>query len=103
MTTVIAQRNLLFSVKGQTERRPLVIRLYAPQPVTPDSPLYRPGQETASCRVEFDGIAAGNLGDTFGADTLQAIQLAADIEPTLKRLSKEYDFYFPTGERYFDK
>jgi len=103
MTTVIAQRRLLFSVKGQAQRRPLVIRLYAPQPVSPDSPLYHPDQETASCRVEFDGIAAGDLGETFGADTLQALQLAADVEPTLKRLSKEYDFYFTTGEGYFDQ
>jgi len=103
MTTVIAQRNLLFSLKGQSLRRPLAIRVYAPVPVPPESPLYRPDQETASCRVEFDGIAAGSLSDTYGADTLQALQLAADVEPILRRLSKDYDFYFPTGEGYFDE
>jgi hypothetical protein len=43
------------------------------------------------------------LGDTYGADSLQALQLAADIEPVLKRLSHRCDFYFPTGEGYFDE
>jgi len=103
MTTVIAQRRLLFSLKGQTERKPLIIRIYAPQPVDPASPLYRPDGDIASCRVEFEGLDVEVLDEVFGADTIQALQLAADIEPTLKRLSKRYDFYFPTGEGYFDE
>ena len=103
MTTPIAERKLFFSEKGQTERKSLVIRIYAPRPVEPGSPLYRPDQETASCLVEFDGIPDASLGDTFGADSLQALQLAADVEPTLKRLSLRYDFFFPTGEGYFDE
>lgn len=103
MTTPIAERKLLFSIKGQTERKPLVIRIYKPRAVEPGSELFRPDQETASCFVEFDGIPDGTLGETYGADTLQALQLAADIEPTLKRLSLKYDFYFPTGEGYFDE
>ena len=55
------------------------------------------------CTVEFDGLPDETLGDTYGADSLQALQLAADIEPVLKRLSHRYDFYFPTGEGYFDE
>jgi hypothetical protein len=103
MTTPIAERKLLFSEKGQTERKPLVIRIYAPRPVEPNSPLYRPDQDTARCFVEFDGIPDASLGGTFGADSLQALQLAADVEPTLKRLSLRYDFFFPTGGSYFDE
>jgi hypothetical protein len=103
MDTPIAQRKLLFSKKGQPERKPLVIRIYAPRPVEPGSVLFRADQETASCLVEFDGIPDAALGDTYGADSLQALQLAADVEPTLKRLSLHYDFYFPTGEGYFDE
>ena len=53
--------------------------------------------------VQFDGIPEKAQGDNYGADSLQALQLAADIEPVLKRLSKRYDFYFPTGEGYFDE
>ena len=103
MTTVIAERRLLFSIKGQTERKPLTIRIHVPRPVEPGSVSWKPDHDTAVCLVEFDGIPDETLGETYGADSIQALQLAADIEPTLKRLSKRYDFYFPTGEGYFDE
>jgi hypothetical protein len=101
--TPIAERKLLFSVKGQLERKPLVIRIYVPRHVQPGSALFRADQDTASCLVEFDGIADTTLGETYGADSLQALQLAADVEPILKRLALKYDFFFPTGEGYFDE
>jgi hypothetical protein len=99
----IAERRLLFSAKGESERKPLVIRVFAPRPVDPASVSFQVAAGTAVCTVEFDGIPDETLGDTYGADSLQALQLAADIEPVLKRLSKRYDFYFPTGEGYFDE
>ncbi len=43
------------------------------------------------------------LGGVYGADSLQALQLAVDIEPILKRLSNRYDFFFPNGDGYFDE
>ena len=99
----IAERRLVFSEKGKSERKPLLIRIFPPQALDPASDLYRPDADTASCIVEFDGIPDANLGAVYGADSLQALQLAVDIEPVLKRLSKRYDFYFPTGEGYFDE
>lgn len=100
--TPIAVRHLLFSAEGESERKPLVIRLFAPRLVDPASVSFQVAPGTAVCTVEFDGIPDETLGDTYGADSLQALQLAADIEPVLKRLSKRYDFFFPTGEGYFD-
>jgi acyl carrier protein len=38
----------------------------------------------------------------YGADSLQALQLAVNVEPTLIRIGKKYDLYFPTGEGYFE-
>jgi hypothetical protein len=99
----IAERHLLFSAKGESERKPMVIRIFAPRPVDPASVSFQVAPGTAVCSVEFDGIPDETLGDTYGADALQALQLAADIEPVLKRLSKHYDFNFPTGEGYFDE
>lgn len=101
--TPIAERHLLFSAKGESERKPLVIRIFAPRPADPVSVSLELAPGTAACVVEFDGIPDETLGDTYGADSLQALQLAADIEPVLKRLSKRYEFYFPTGEGYFDE
>jgi hypothetical protein len=101
--TPIAERRLLFSEKGYSERKPLVIRIFAPRLVDPDSVQFRVDAETAVCDVEFDGIPNETLGQIYGADSLHALQLALDIEPILKRLSKRYDFFFPTGESYFDE
>lgn len=101
--TPIAERHLLFSAKGESERKPLVIRIFAPRLVDPASVSFQVATGTAVCVVEFDGIPDETQGDTHGADSLQALQLAADIEPVMKRLSKRYDFYFPTGEDYFDE
>jgi hypothetical protein len=98
----IAERHLLFSQKGKTKREPLVIRIFAPRPVDPASVSFQVAPGTAVCSVEFDGMQEEPVGDTFGADSFQALQLAADIEPVLRRLSERYDFYFPTGEGYFD-
>jgi hypothetical protein len=99
----IAERHLVFSEKGESERKPLVIRIFAPRPVDPASVPFQVSPGTAVRTVEFDGIPDETLGDTYGADSLQALQLAADIEPVLKRLRHRYDFYFPTGEGYFDE
>jgi hypothetical protein len=99
----IAERHLLYSEKGEAERKPLVIRIFAPRVVDPASVSFEVAAGTAVCTVQFDGIPDETLGDTYGADSLQALQLAADIEPVLQRLSKCYDFYYPTGEGYFDE
>lgn len=100
---LIAERHLLFSAKGESERRPLAIRIFAPRLVDPASVSFEVAPGTAVCTVEFDGIPDETLGDTYGADSLQALQLAADVDPVLRRLSKRYDFFFPTGEGYFDE
>ena len=100
---LIAERRLVFSEKGSSERKSLLIRICAPQPVDPGSVQFRPDADTSSCLVEFDGIPDANRGEIYGADSIQALQLAVDIEPMLKHLSKRYDFYFPTGEDYFDE
>ncbi len=103
LETPIAERHLVFSEKGKSERKPLVIRVFAPTSVDPASVSFQVAPGTAVCIVEFDGIPDETLGSTYGADSLQALQLAADIEPVLKRLAHRYDFYFPTGEGYFDE
>src|ERR1700722_18706949 len=92
LETPIAERHLVFSEKGKSERKPLVIRIFAPRAVDPASVSFQVAPGTAVCAVEFNGIPDETLGDTYGADSLQALQLAADVEPVLKRLSSNYDF-----------
>jgi hypothetical protein len=101
---VIAERKLAFSTKVDSARKPLLIRIFAPKPVDPDSHLFRPDADTSSCVFEFAGIPDVKPNETFGADSIQALQLAiGDVEAILKRLSDRYDFFFPTGEDYFEE
>lgn len=103
MTDWIAERRLLYAVKGSPERRELVIRVGKPYLVQPGTVTFSVAEGTAGCSVEFAGLNEVNPGETYGADLLQALQLAADVEPILKRLCLKYDFYFPTGEPYFEE
>lgn len=34
---------------------------------------------------------------------MQAVNLASNIEAVIKRLSDEYDFFWATGEPYFEE
>jgi hypothetical protein len=59
-------------------------------------------EDTAGCVVSINGLPEEIIETYYGADLLQALQLAADIEPLIQRLSKKYDFFFPSGEPYFE-
>ena len=98
----IAERTLVFVEKGSTERRELAIRIGCPYVVDPEKVNFQVSQGTAACAVEFVGLENEYLDQVYGADLLQALQLAADVDPTLKRFAKKYDFFFPTGEPYFE-
>jgi hypothetical protein len=87
--------------KGQLGSKAAVcIRIFAPQPVDPSSVTFTVDAGVASCVVKFDGLpdgarqALGADSTVFGADSIQALHLAVDVDRVLRRLSKHYDFYF---------
>jgi hypothetical protein len=98
----IAERTLLFAKKGSSARRQLVVRVSEPYIVQPGTVSFPVNPETAGCSVEITGLDRPIHDEVYGADLLQALQLATDVEPMLKRLSRNYDLYFPSGERYFE-
>ena len=102
MTKWIAERKLLLSQKGSSNRSELIIRISAPYVVDQNAVNFPVGDGVSGCTVQFDGLAEIGAHETFGADHIQALQLAVNIEPILKRLSRKYDFFFPTGECYFE-
>jgi hypothetical protein len=102
MSHCIAHRKLLYSLKGANERIPFVVEVLAPRELQAGDVKFQFTEGTAVCSVQFVGLPNGEPEHSYGADSLQALQLAADVEPILKRLSKKYDFYFPTGENYFE-
>ena len=99
MEKYIVERKLLFSPKGSGEKKDLVIRIGAPYLADETVLGYPIAEGTAMCDYEYDGL----LPQTYvlGVDMLQALHLAIDIEPFLKKFSSKYDFFWPTGEPYF--
>lgn len=108
MTNWIAKRELVYSLKGTETRTELVIRISEPYLVKRGTVNFAFSEGTAGCTVEVIGLKTGeafenkNSHEIYGADSMQALELAVNIEPLLKRLSTKYDIYFPTGESYFD-
>jgi acyl carrier protein len=104
----IAQRNLRYSLKGEDKRSELVVRISEPYLLEEGAVNFDFAEGTAGCTVEVIGLKSGeafenkNVHEIYGADSMQALELAVNIEPLLKRLNKKYDIYFPTGELYFE-
>ena len=102
MNNCIAERRLLFSEVGDIERKELTVRIYAPCHVEKSKTEFEFNEGVAACIVELDGLPEMIKEEIFGADSLQAVQLAANVDPILKRLSQKYRFFFSTGEDYFE-
>jgi hypothetical protein len=58
---------------------------------------------TARCTVSIEGLPTEISDQVYGADSLQALHLASDVEALLRRLTAKYDLFFPTGEAYFEE
>lgn len=98
----IASRQLHYTRIGESDRRLVTILINAPYLLTDENADIAFDEGTARCLFSFDGLDERGMQVT-GADTLQAVELAINaVEPTLRRLSKKYEFYFLTGEPYFD-
>ena len=99
----VATRELEFSPKGETARSPLTIEVFKPFQLQPGQVSFNFAPGTSGCRVEFKGLGTSKFNSIFyGADLLQALQLATDIDPILRRINKEYELYFLDGESYFE-
>lgn len=97
----IAERNLCFSLKGKHERKTFAVRVSAPRLVD-DSANFSFDDGAAVCTIEFNGLNESSF-EVHGIDSIHALALAVDIDTHLKGMSKKYDFYWLTGEPYFDE
>ncbi len=102
MKKFIAERKLLYSLKGSNIRKEFVILLYPPYLVQDGMVNFPVGEEGCwGCHIEIAGLDE-KYSEVYGADSLQAVHLASNVEPFLSRLQKKYDLFFPSGEPYFD-
>lgn len=94
-------REILFCRKGEQQRKKLVVRISSPYLVDEKSVNFKFDEGTSGCTVEFDGLSELN-NEVFGVDKLHALSLAVDIDPCIKSMTKNYDFFWLDGEPYFD-
>jgi hypothetical protein len=99
----IAERKLLYASINAQEMREVTVRVYAPVPLKDGDVSFKFDQGASSCRYEFEGLPEEISDVVYGADSLQALQLATSIDGILKKLSMKYQFYYPSGEPYFDE
>jgi len=96
-----AERRLLCSAKNGSTRTEIVFRVSRPHVTTISEAGSVANGETFTCEVTIDGLDERSV-KYFGMDSIQALQLASDLDPLIRRLSAKYDFFWPTGEPYFE-
>jgi len=99
----VAERKLLCTLRASNEKSELFVRVGAPYTVQPSSVSFDVTPVTSGCTVEVSGAGLHISETTYGADSIQALQLASNVDPILRRVSKNYDLFFSDGEPYFEE
>ena len=97
--SVIAERQLQYATKGGDQRRSLIVKIHAPREAAAVG--YQLDGGASICTVKFEGLPGVEF-DVHGIDTVHALLQAADIDHHLRNLSTKYDFFWASGEPYFD-
>ncbi len=98
----IAHREINYSIKDTSARKRLVISIGEPHLLEKGQVNFNFDEGAAGCAITIVGDDININEVSYGADLLQSLQLAVNIDRILKGLSKKYDFYFTTGEPYFE-
>lgn len=98
---VIAQRELLFCRKGSSSKSALRVVIGVPRVVDRTSTGVLLDAGSAVCTIAFQGLGIKDI-EVHGADTLHALAQAVDIDKYLRGMRKNFDFFWPDGEPYFD-
>lgn len=101
MEKFIAERKLQYSTKGDSVLKEFSIRISEPFLVDQSTVNFPVGKGCFGCHVIVEGLDE-TYSDVYGVDSLQAVNLASDMEPFLKRLQKKYDIYWMDGDPYFE-
>ncbi len=102
MKNSIAHRRLLISKKGVEKRTDLYIHIGPPRFMPPEKLPFEADDKFAVCNIEMIGFEEPFFDSIYGADLIQAIQLASNIDPILRSYSVTYDLFFEDGEPYFE-
>jgi len=102
MENYIAERELLYSLKGDYAKKKFVVRISAPYLIKEGSVNFQFHSGAAACKIEIDGLPQSFVEEVYGVDSIQALAMATDVDPYLKGLEKKYDLYWLSGDPYFE-
>jgi len=97
----IAQRALLYSLKGNLNRHPFLVRVGAPYLINDTAANVKLDEGSAGCAIEFEGEDVTSI-EVHGIDLIHALSLAVDIDRHLRSMTTKYDFFWSSGEPYFE-
>ena len=102
MNSVIATRSLLYSSKGESKKKSLIVKIFEPQLIDTSEVDYPVPLGASSCRIEIEGLPEDFVEEVHGADSIQALAFAIEIDGFLRFLQKKYDIFWASGEPYFE-
>jgi hypothetical protein len=95
----IARRHLRFTAPDSATQRECTIGITAPHEEShEDAAQAQRHDPMAVCEIVFEGLPVPPIV-VHGADSLQALAIAADIDPILRGLEREHGFEFFSGRR----
>ena len=101
-SNLIAQRKLLYSSRDNAKPFPFTVGITSPRDVATGSNDEALHDAMSACDIVFEGLDAPPV-EVRGADSLQAIAIACDIDPVLRELERKfgYEFFWDDGSAYF--
>lgn len=95
---VIATQKLYFSLKGDSIKTELVVKLYAPIRIDASIPVATKLSGAFVCYVDFSHLCHGHL--IYGYDEFQAINFASSLDRFLKALDNKCNLYSLDNNRF---
>ena len=93
-TEIIATRRLQFKSCNTEKSGFLVIEIYKPYLLKEDMVDFPITSGNSGCSVKVLGLETDYYDqEVYGADTIQALQLASDIEGMLKHIDKKFELF----------
>lgn len=101
MKDYVAERILLYSIKGESQKTKFTVKIAHPYAVDQDKVNFDIGSGVYACDIEVEGLNGSSV--VYGVDSVQALNMATDLESLFRRLQKKYDLYWMDGDPYFDE